>query len=73
MLDTTGPLPVGTKLEFEIVYDEGRAVRVRGTVVRVQEPSWLDPGGVAVHFDWVDSCQRLEQLIRRYDQVLAHT
>ena len=68
LLDTTGPLPVGTKLEFEIVYDEDPAVRAKGTVVRVQEPSWLDAGGAAVRFDWVESRQRLNQLIRRNDQ-----
>jgi hypothetical protein len=63
---------VGTKLEFEIVYDEDQAIRARGTVVRVQEPSWLDLGGAGVHFDWVESRQRLEQLIRRHDLTLAH-
>jgi hypothetical protein len=73
LLDSTGPLPVGTKLEFEILYDEDQAVRAKGTVVRVQEPSWLDAGGAAVHFDWVESLQRLNELIRRHDRILAHT
>ena len=72
LLDSTGPLPVGIKLEFEIVYDEDEAIRAKGTVVRMQEPSWLDAGGVAVHFDWVESRQRLNQLIRRYDRILAY-
>ena len=42
------------------------------TVVRMQEASWLDAGGAAVHFDWVESRQRLNQLIRRHDRILAH-
>ncbi len=72
LLDTTGPLPVGTVLEFEIVYSEDEAVRARGTVVRVQEPSWLDAGGAGVHFDWVESTQRLNELIRGHDLIPAH-
>jgi CheY-like chemotaxis protein len=68
LLETTGPLPVGTKLDFEIVYDEDQAIRAKGTVVRAQEPSWLDAGGAAVRFDWIESPQRLEELIRRNDQ-----
>jgi CheY-like chemotaxis protein len=72
LLDSTGPLPVGTKLEFEIVYSEDQTVRVKGTVVRVQEASWLDMGGAAVHFDWVESLQRLNNLIRRHDRTLAY-
>jgi CheY-like chemotaxis protein len=72
LLDTTGPLPVGTKLEFEIVYNKDEAVRAKGTVVRVQEPSWLDMGGAGVHFDWVESLQRLNNLIRRHDRILAY-
>jgi CheY-like chemotaxis protein len=67
LLDTSGPLPVGTALEFEIVRaddPEGReAVRGRGTVVRVQEPSWLNAGGSAVHFDRIESRDRLEKLV----------
>ena len=72
LLDSTGPLPVGTQIEFEIVYDEDQVIRAKGTVVRMQEASWLDMGGVAVHFDWIESRQRLKQLIRRYDRILAH-
>jgi len=73
LLDSTGPLPVGTKLEFEIVYSEDQAVRAKATVVRVQEPSWLDAGGAAVHFDWVESVQRLNELMRRHDQARSST
>jgi CheY-like chemotaxis protein len=72
LLDTTGPLPVGTKLEFEIIYSEDQVVRARGTVVRVQEPSWLDVGGAGIHFEWVESLQRLNELIRRHDLIPAH-
>jgi CheY-like chemotaxis protein len=68
LLDSTGPLPVGSQLEFEIVYSEEQAVRARGTVVRVQEPSWLDVGGAAVHFDWIESVQRLNELMDRNDR-----
>jgi len=50
LLDSTGPLPVGTKLEFEIVYSEHEEVRAKGTVVRVQEPSWGYVGGVGIAF-----------------------
>jgi CheY-like chemotaxis protein len=71
LLETTGELPVGTKLEFEIVYSEDQAVRAKGTVVRMQGPSWLDAGGAAVRFDWVESHQRLNNLIRRHDRILA--
>lgn len=68
LLDSTGPLPVGTKLEFEIVYSEGEAIRAKGTVVRVQQPSWLDAGGAAIHFDWVESVQRLNEFMQRHDR-----
>lgn len=63
LLDTSGPIPIGTEFELEIVLGEGRPVRARGTVVRVQEPSWLDAGGTAVHFDWVESPKRLTEII----------
>jgi CheY-like chemotaxis protein len=67
LLDTSGPLPVGTALEFEIVRaddPEGQeAVRGRGTVVRVQEPSWLNAGGSAVHFERIESREKLEKLV----------
>jgi len=70
LLDTAGPLPIGTELEFEIVCEddpEGReAVRGRGTVVRVQEPSWLNAGGSAVNFDRVESSPKLEALVAKH-------
>ena len=72
LLDSPGLLPVGTELEFEIVYDKDETVRIKATVVRPQEPSWLDSGGTAVHFDWVESRKRLEQFIRLHDRILAY-
>jgi CheY-like chemotaxis protein len=67
LLDTAGPLPVGTELEFEIVRSDDAdgvdAVRGRGTVVRVQEPSWLNAGGSAIHFDRIESREKLEKLV----------
>jgi len=63
-LDTAGPFSIGTELEFEIAFnDEGDAIRARGTVVRVDKPSWLGAGGTAVHFDWVESPEKLSQLL----------
>jgi len=63
LVDTTGPLPLGTALEFEIVYGEGQVIRGRGTVVRVQEPSWLGASGSALQFDWIESPDKLSQLV----------
>jgi CheY-like chemotaxis protein len=65
LLDTTGPLPVGTEIEFEIVRGEGDAIRGRGNIVRVQEPSWLNAGGAALHFAWVESQAKLKKLIEQ--------
>ena len=72
LLDSAGPLPVGTELELEIVKNLDDPIRVTGTVVRTQEPSWLNPGGVAVHFDWVESPGRICELIGTHESVPAH-
>lgn len=48
-LETTGPVPVGTELELALVFGPALA-RVRARVVRVQEPTWEDAGGVGVEF-----------------------
>lgn len=66
-LASPGPLPKGTRLriEFEVA---GAAVYVSGTVVRVQEPSWLDRPGIGVRFDSVDGSSR-EVLDRFLEQV----
>jgi CheY-like chemotaxis protein len=72
LLDTAGPLPVGTSLELEIVANHNDPIRVRGTVVRTQEPSWLSPGGAGVHFEWVESTAQLCQLIANHEPAPAH-
>lgn len=50
LLETDGPLAVGARLEMEIDF-RGTRGRARGTVVRVQEPSWLSVGGVGLQFE----------------------
>jgi CheY-like chemotaxis protein len=72
LLDSAGPLPVGTELELEIVENPDDRIRARGTVVRTQQPSWLGPGGAGVHFEWVESTARLCQLIANHEPVSAH-
>lgn len=49
-IPTEGPLPVGSRVRLRIGPPED-AVSVRGTIIRVQDPSWLKPGGAAVAFD----------------------
>jgi CheY-like chemotaxis protein len=72
LFETRGPLPIGRKLEFEILLG-GMTIRAAGTVVRVQEPSWSGVGGVGVRFDWVEEEFRsaLEEFIREADPVCA--
>jgi len=53
-LETRGPVPVGTDLHLSLVFGRNVA-RVRGSVVRIQEPSWENPAGVGVHFSGFDS------------------
>jgi CheY-like chemotaxis protein len=48
-LETKGPLPVGAQMDLLIVIG-ARKARVTAEVVRVQEPSWIDVGGVGVKF-----------------------
>lgn len=67
LLDSIWPLPVGTELELEIAGYFDDLIRVRATVVRRQEPSKLNPGGTAVHFDWVESPGKLCRLIGSHD------
>ncbi|HEY5658946.1 MAG TPA: response regulator, partial [Myxococcota bacterium] len=62
LLDTTGPLPVGTSLEFEIVYGKDEVIRGRGKIVRVQEPSWLSASGSALRFEWIEAPEKLSRL-----------
>jgi HPt (histidine-containing phosphotransfer) domain-containing protein len=48
-LETKGPLPVGEELDL-LLEVGGRRARVRAHVARVQEPSWLNVGGVGIRF-----------------------
>lgn len=48
-LETKGPLPVGEELDLLLDVGDHQA-RVRARVVRVQEPSWLNVGGVGISF-----------------------
>ena len=48
-LETKGPLPIGAELELLLVVC-GRKAGVKARVVRVQEPSWINVGGVGVKF-----------------------
>ena len=59
-LETKGPIPIGTKLELMLEIEGGKA-RVQAFVVRIQEPSWFDVGGVGVTF--VQTSDEAEQLI----------
>ena len=61
-LETKGPVPLGCELDLELEIG-GRKARVRALVVRVQEPSWLDVGGVGVRFIQPD--QALEEFVAR--------
>ncbi len=49
-LETTGPVPVGTRLDLALLFFGTVTVRVGAEVVRLQEPSWAHVGGVAVVF-----------------------
>ena len=74
-IETRGPLPVGEQLELEIQSGSQR-YRVRAEVVRLQEPSWLSPGGVGVRFEDEGAEQRavLESLVgqvRRAEAMIA--
>jgi CheY-like chemotaxis protein len=48
-LETKGPLPAGSEFHLAMELD-GRKFQVRARVVRVQEPNWMDVGGVGVEF-----------------------
>jgi CheY-like chemotaxis protein len=58
---TEGPLPVGTRVTVELAPCCGQHIVATGRVIRVQEPSWLHRGGVAIQFDSGDAALR-EQL-----------
>lgn len=48
-LESKGPIGIDEELEL-LLEIGGRKARVRARVVRVQEPSWMDIGGVGVTF-----------------------
>lgn len=54
---TRGPLAIGARLELELALED-RTSRVAARVVRVQEPSWMYPGGAGVHFEAMDDESR---------------
>lgn len=49
LIETAGPIAVGTQLHLSIEV-QGLRAEVKATVVRVQEPRWGSPGGVGVQF-----------------------
>jgi CheY-like chemotaxis protein len=59
-LETKGPLPLGAKMNL-LLSVGGHKARVRTWVARVQEPSWINVGGVGVTF--IDSSAELEHLL----------
>jgi len=50
LLATQGPVPIGTRLRLELIFPDART-EVSIEVVRNQDPGWLQPGGIGVHFD----------------------
>jgi len=62
LLETKGPIPVGTSMNLELALGSKR-VKVAAHVVRVQEPKWMEVGGVAVVFDSVDSIDDLRDFV----------
>jgi len=61
-LETKGPIQVGTELDLRLFLSGGKA-DLRARVARIQEPSWMEVGGVGVEFLNVDD--DAEELIRR--------
>ena len=66
LIDTRGPIPVGTQLALALCIG-GQRLTLESEVVRIQEPAWDTLAGVAVRFRDVTSEQRivLEREIRR--------
>ena len=58
LLETKGPVPIGTKLNMELALGAMR-VRVEARIDRVQEPAWMEASGVAVEFDEIGDPERL--------------
>jgi CheY-like chemotaxis protein len=60
-LETKGPIPVGSELEL-LLEIGGRKTEARARVARIQEPTWMDVGGVGVEF--LEISQQTEDAIR---------
>jgi CheY-like chemotaxis protein len=60
-LETKGPVPPASELHLSIELGSHK-FRVRARVVRVQQPSWLDIGGVGIEFVGLDAAT--EALLR---------
>lgn len=69
-LETKGPVPAAAELHLAMELG-GRKFRVRARVVHVQEPSWLDIGGVGVEFVELDAVARalVAEVIEAADRV----
>lgn len=52
-LESKGPISIGAEFDLELHLGGGKAA-VRAQVVRVQDPSWLNIGGVGVRFIEID-------------------
>lgn len=67
-VETQGPLPLGARLELEIL-NGVQPIRLQAHVVRVQLPSWLYPGGAGVRFDRVsdEARQELQALVEELE------
>jgi len=63
LLKTHAPLALGTKIELALELGN-HVVRIASEVVRVQEPSWADDGGVAVRF--IDVCREERTLLEAF-------
>jgi CheY-like chemotaxis protein len=65
---TEGPVPTCAEIEVQLRVGD-RQVVLRAQVVRVENPSWLRPGGVALAFQDVNARKRaqLEDVIARLD------
>jgi CheY-like chemotaxis protein len=60
-LETKGPLPAGS--EFQLAMElGGHKFQVRARVARVQEPNWMNIGGVGIEFVDLDGAAEAELL-----------
>jgi CheY-like chemotaxis protein len=59
-LESKGPIPLGSEIGLLLEVPGGKAT-LRARVVRVQEPSWLEVGGIGVEF--IDADPQAEAVI----------